>query len=91
MVASYLLDAGQRNHNLDELARRYLDHTTIKISELIGKGKNQKRMDEVPVAPGGRLRRRGRACCPGGCGRSWPSAWPATKLDDAVHPSWSCR
>ena len=49
MVASYLLDAGQRNHNLDELARRYLGHTTIKISELIGTGKNQKRMDEVPV------------------------------------------
>jgi DNA polymerase I len=50
MVASYLLDAGERNHNLDELAKRYLNHTTIKISELIGTGKNQKRMDEVPVA-----------------------------------------
>lgn len=49
MVASYLLEAGQRNHNLDELARTYLGHETIKISELIGKGKNQKRMDEVPV------------------------------------------
>jgi len=49
MVASYLLDAGQRNHNLDELAKRYLHHVTIKIEELIGSGKNQKRMDEVPV------------------------------------------
>jgi len=49
MVASYLLDAGQRNHNLDELARRYLGHTTIKITKLIGTGKTQKRMDEVPV------------------------------------------
>jgi len=49
MVASYLLDAGERNHNLDELAARYLGHTTIKISELIGKGKDQKRMDQVPV------------------------------------------
>ncbi len=49
MVASYLLDAGQRNHNLDELARRYLGHETIKISQLIGTGKSQKRMDEVPV------------------------------------------
>ena len=38
MVASYLLDAGERNHNLDELAQRYLGHTTIKISELIGSG-----------------------------------------------------
>ncbi|HLA85394.1 MAG TPA: DNA polymerase I [Thermoguttaceae bacterium] len=50
MVASYLLDAGERNHNLDELAERYLNHTTIKISQLIGKGKDQKRMDEVPVS-----------------------------------------
>jgi DNA polymerase-1 len=49
MVASYLLDAGQRNHNLDELARRYLGHTTIKIGQLIGTGKSQKRMDEVLV------------------------------------------
>ena len=49
MVADYLLDAGQRNHNLNELAKRYLHHATIKIEELIGSGKNQKRMDEVPV------------------------------------------
>ena len=49
MVASYLLDAGQRNHNLDDLALDYLGHSTIKISELIGSGKNQKRMDEVPI------------------------------------------
>ena len=49
MVASYLLDAGQRNHNLDFLAKRYLHHTTIKIEELIGSGKHQKRMDEVPI------------------------------------------
>ena len=50
MVASFLIDAGQRNYNLDDLASRYLNHTTIKIGELIGKGKDQKRMDEVPVA-----------------------------------------
>lgn len=50
MVASYLLEPGARNHNLDELARRYLGHNTIKISELIGSGRVQKRMDEVPVA-----------------------------------------
>ena len=50
MLASYLLDAGERSHNLDYLASRYLDHTTTKIDTLIGKGKNQKRMDEVPVA-----------------------------------------
>ena len=49
MVAGYLLDPGQRNHSLNDLAKRYLHHATIKIEELIGAGKQQKRMDEVPV------------------------------------------
>ncbi len=50
MVASYLLDAGERNHSMDELALRYLNYETTKITALIGAGKNQRRMDEVPVA-----------------------------------------
>jgi DNA polymerase-1 len=49
ILADYLLDAGRRSHSLDELAMTYLGHETIKISELIGSGKNQKRMDEVPL------------------------------------------
>ncbi len=49
MIADYLLDSGSRSHSLDALAHRYLNHSTIRISELIGTGKNQKRMDEVPV------------------------------------------
>jgi DNA polymerase-1 len=54
MVASYLLDAGARNHNLSELSRRYLQHTPPSIKTLIGSGSKQKRMDEVPVADVGR-------------------------------------
>jgi DNA polymerase-1 len=50
MVLSYLLESGERNHNLDELSRRLLEHTMVPISALIGKGKGQKRMDEVEVA-----------------------------------------
>jgi DNA polymerase-1 len=50
MVADYLLDPGQRSHNLDELAERYLNHANIRIESLIGSGKQQRRMDEVPVA-----------------------------------------
>ena len=49
MVASYLLDAGERNHSLDDLSQRYLRHKPISIKELIGTGKSQKRMDEVPI------------------------------------------
>lgn len=50
MVADYLLDPGERSHNLDDLARRHLGHENITITSLIGSGKTQKRMDEVPVA-----------------------------------------
>ena len=50
MVLSYLLESGERNHNLDQLSRRLLDHTMIPITDLIGKGKNQLRMDQVDVA-----------------------------------------
>ena len=50
MVADYLLRAGEQRHNMDELAEHYLDYKTIKIGELIGKGKTQKMIDEVPTA-----------------------------------------
>lgn len=49
MVADYLLDPGERSHNMDDMARRHLGHQTITIDQLIGSGKGQKRMDEVPV------------------------------------------
>ncbi|RCS41450.1 DNA polymerase I [Bremerella cremea] len=49
MIAHYLLEAGARSHGLDELARRYLQHDTVKITELIGTGKKQILMSEVPV------------------------------------------
>jgi DNA polymerase I len=50
MVADYLLSPGERNHNLDDLARRYLRHDTIKTRELLGSGRQQRTMDQVPVA-----------------------------------------
>jgi len=50
MVADYLIDSGERTHNLDHLAKKYLGHDTIRISEIIGSGKNQLRMDQAPVA-----------------------------------------
>lgn len=49
MVADYLLDPGERIHNLDDLAKRYLQHETIKITSLIGSGKNQRSMADVSV------------------------------------------
>ncbi|GIX04212.1 MAG: DNA polymerase I [Planctomycetaceae bacterium] len=50
MVADYLLDAGARSHNLETLAEKYLQVSCISITELIGSGKKQKQMHEVPLS-----------------------------------------
>lgn len=50
MIAHYLLHSGERTHGLDELTRKYFGHENISITQLIGKGKNQKTMAEVPIA-----------------------------------------
>lgn len=47
MIASYLLNAGTRQHNLDTLAFNELGYQMQPIEELIGKGKNQITMDQV--------------------------------------------
>ncbi len=53
MVADYLLHSGERSHGMEELARRYLAHQVIPITDLIGK-KTKKQpqlgMDQVPTA-----------------------------------------
>ena len=50
MVADYLLDPGARNHTLDDMARRRLQHATTSIKKLIGTGKKQITMDQVPLS-----------------------------------------
>ena len=82
MVASYLLEAGRRNHNLDELAQTYLHHETIKISELIGKGKDQRRMDEVPTSAAWPTTPPRTPGCRCGCGRSWPKSSTRPNLSE---------
>ena len=49
MLAHYLLEPEQR-HNMDYLAEVYLNYITIPIEELIGKGRMQKTMREVPIS-----------------------------------------
>lgn len=49
MLASYLLNAGTRQHNLDALAFNELGYQMQPIEDLIGKGKNQITMDQVEV------------------------------------------
>lgn len=47
MVAAYLIDSSQRL-KMDTLAKRYLGYEPVSIESLIGKGKSQKSMADVP-------------------------------------------
>jgi len=49
MLMSYALDSGRHGHGMDELSGLHLDHATIPIKELIGKGKSAITFDAVPL------------------------------------------
>ncbi|MDZ7714756.1 MAG: DNA polymerase I [Balneolaceae bacterium] len=48
MIAAYLLDANQKL-KMDELAKKYLNYEPISIEKLIGSGRKQKTMDQIPA------------------------------------------
>ncbi|MEW6253518.1 MAG: DNA polymerase I, partial [Planctomycetota bacterium] len=50
MVASFVLDPLRGSHKLNSLALNLLGHTMIPIADLIGRGRDQLRMDQVPLA-----------------------------------------
>ena len=83
MVASYLLDAGGRSHNLDDLAQRYLeshddqDRRADRQRQATRSGWTKCRSPQVATTPPKTPTSR----C--GCSRSWPSSskkWSSTKL-----------
>ncbi len=49
IISSYLLNAHQRRHSLDDLSLQYFGKKKIEITELLGKGKNQITMDQVEI------------------------------------------
>ncbi|SKA32108.1 DNA polymerase I [Enhydrobacter aerosaccus] len=49
MLLSFVLDGGKHGHGMDELAERYLDHKTIKFSDVAGSGAKQVSFDRVPI------------------------------------------
>ena len=49
MLLSFVLEAGQHNHGMDELSELMLGHVPIPIKELIGTGKSQITFDQTPV------------------------------------------
>ncbi len=49
MIASYLINPLKLNHNLDDISLEYLSVKKITTESLLGKGKNERTMDEAPL------------------------------------------
>ncbi len=49
MLISYVLDAGRRRHNMDELCRTWLGHETIHYKDITGSGKSKITFDLVEL------------------------------------------
>ncbi len=49
MLESYVLNSTATRHDLDSVARRYLNQQTIHYEDVAGKGAKQLRFDEVPI------------------------------------------
>ncbi|HHH40175.1 MAG TPA: DNA polymerase I, partial [Sedimenticola sp.] len=49
MLESYVLDSTASRHDMDSLARKYLNHKTIKYEEVAGKGSKQIGFEQVPL------------------------------------------
>ena len=49
MLESYVLSSSAIRHDMDSVALKYLDYTTITYEDVAGKGKNQLTFNEVPL------------------------------------------
>jgi DNA polymerase-1 len=49
MLESYVLDSTATRHNMDDLAKKYLDVDTIRYEDVAGKGAKQIPFQEVPI------------------------------------------
>jgi DNA polymerase-1 len=49
MIASYLLNPTKHNHNLEEIAREYLDRNVTDYKEVVGTGSKEKTFDQVEL------------------------------------------
>jgi DNA polymerase I len=49
ILLSYVLDAGNHNHGMDELAEKHLQHKTIAFADVAGSGRNQVSFEKVPI------------------------------------------
>lgn len=49
MLESYVLDSTATRHDMDSLARKYLDVSTVKFEDIAGKGKKQLTFNQIAV------------------------------------------
>ena len=49
MLESYVIDSTASRHDMDTLALKHLGHKTIHYEDIAGKGKTQKRFDEIEI------------------------------------------
>lgn len=49
MLESYVLNATASRHNMDDLARHYLNHSTTTFEDIAGKGKAQKGFADIAI------------------------------------------
>ena len=50
MLESYVLNATATRHDMDSLALKYLDHSTIRFEDIAGKGAKQLTFDQIDLA-----------------------------------------
>ena len=53
MLESYVLDATATRHDMDSLALKYLDHSTIRFEDIAGKGAKQLTFDQIALDQAG--------------------------------------
>lgn len=53
MLESYVLDSTASRHDMDSLAKKYLDHNTVRFEDVAGKGAKQLSFDQVALDQAG--------------------------------------
>ncbi|BFO06821.1 DNA polymerase I [Pseudomonas guariconensis] len=53
MLESYVLDSTATRHDMDSLALKYLDHSTIAFEDIAGKGAKQLTFNQIPLEKAG--------------------------------------
>jgi DNA polymerase-1 len=81
MLESYVLNSTATRHDMDSLAQKYLDHTTISFEDIAGKGAKQLTFNQIPwtrPAPTPPKTPTSPCACTMRCRRAWqtPSVLP---------------